>query len=169
MFKYFGLFFLALQNLVFADSFHEKHMETLILYAQEKNPDLPFAAMLVNTETGEELCRGVNTSSFNPLLHGEVDAIANCVKQSGNKKVDWPSLTLITTAEPCAMCQGAIIWAGIGKVVFGTSINYLIAKGWRQIDIEASQLTNHSNFHKPEIIGGVLEEKTNLMFVDRNI
>ncbi len=168
MLKYVGLFFL-LSKLMLAGSFYDNHMETLILYAQEKNPDLPFAAMLVNTETGEELCRGVNTSLFNPLLHGEVDAIANCVKQSGNKKVDWPSLTLITTAEPCAMCQGAIIWAGIGKVVFGTSINHLIAKGWRQIGIGAGQLTEHSNFNKPVIIGGVLEEKTNLMFVDRNI
>jgi tRNA(Arg) A34 adenosine deaminase TadA len=27
--------------------------------------------------------------------------------------------TLYTSAEPCAMCAGAIYWAGIGRVVFG--------------------------------------------------
>ncbi len=27
--------------------------------------------------------------------------------------------TLYTSAEPCAMCSGAIYWAGIGRVVFG--------------------------------------------------
>ena len=29
--------------------------------------------------------------------------------------------TLFTSAEPCAMCSGAIYWAGIGRVVFGQS------------------------------------------------
>ena len=27
--------------------------------------------------------------------------------------------TLYTSAEPCAMCAGAIYWSGIGRVVFG--------------------------------------------------
>ena len=27
--------------------------------------------------------------------------------------------TLYTSAEPCAMCAGAIYWTGIGRVVFG--------------------------------------------------
>jgi len=27
--------------------------------------------------------------------------------------------TLYSTAEPCAMCAGAIYWAGIGRVVYG--------------------------------------------------
>ena len=27
--------------------------------------------------------------------------------------------TLYTSAEPCAMCAGAIYWAGVGRVVFG--------------------------------------------------
>ncbi len=27
--------------------------------------------------------------------------------------------TLYTSAEPCAMCSGAIYWAGIGRVVYG--------------------------------------------------
>jgi tRNA(Arg) A34 adenosine deaminase TadA len=29
--------------------------------------------------------------------------------------------TLFTSAEPCAMCAGAIYWAGIGRVVYGQS------------------------------------------------
>jgi tRNA(Arg) A34 adenosine deaminase TadA len=29
--------------------------------------------------------------------------------------------TLYTSAEPCAMCSGAIYWAGIGRVVYGQS------------------------------------------------
>lgn len=30
--------------------------------------------------------------------------------------------TLYSSAEPCAMCSGAIYWSGIGRVVFGLSI-----------------------------------------------
>jgi tRNA(Arg) A34 adenosine deaminase TadA len=29
--------------------------------------------------------------------------------------------TLYSSAEPCAMCAGAIYWAGIGRVAFGLS------------------------------------------------
>jgi tRNA(Arg) A34 adenosine deaminase TadA len=31
------------------------------------------------------------------------------------------SCTLYSSAEPCAMCAGAIYWAGIGRVVYGLS------------------------------------------------
>lgn len=30
-----------------------------------------------------------------------------------------------TTAEPCPMCQAAILWSGIGTVVLGSSIRSL--------------------------------------------
>jgi tRNA(Arg) A34 adenosine deaminase TadA len=29
--------------------------------------------------------------------------------------------TMYTSAEPCAMCAGAVYWAGIGRVVYGLS------------------------------------------------
>ncbi len=116
-------------------------MEELVVYAQEKNPQFPFAAMIIETESGKEICRGINRSSFNPTLHGEIAAINNCVDSYGRDNLDWPKLTLITTAEPCPMCQGAIIWTGFAKIAYGTSIKKLINKGWRQIDISAEELS----------------------------
>jgi len=35
--------------------------------------------------------------------------------------------TLYTSAEPCAMCAGAIYWVGIGRVVYGLSEHRLKA------------------------------------------
>jgi tRNA(Arg) A34 adenosine deaminase TadA len=31
------------------------------------------------------------------------------------------SATIYTSAEPCAMCAGAIFWSGIGRLVYGLS------------------------------------------------
>src|SRR3974390_2072791 len=36
--------------------------------------------------------------------------------------------TLYTSAEPCAMCSGAIYWAGIGRVVYGQTEKALKAQ-----------------------------------------
>src|SRR5271154_1164160 len=36
--------------------------------------------------------------------------------------------TLYTSAEPCAMCAGAIYWAGIGRVVYGQTEKVLKAQ-----------------------------------------
>jgi tRNA(Arg) A34 adenosine deaminase TadA len=34
---------------------------------------------------------------------------------------DLASCTLYSSAEPCAMCAGALYWAGIGRLVYGQS------------------------------------------------
>jgi tRNA(adenine34) deaminase len=149
-------------------SFIEHKMTELITYAKEKNPLFPFATMVVDTKTGKEICRGINSSASNPTLHGEIAAINNCVNSYAQHGVDWTNLTLITTAEPCPMCQGAIIWAGIERVVYGTSIKHLIDKGWRQIEISSEEVCSRSNFNKPKIIGGMLSNKTDPLFIDRN-
>jgi tRNA(adenine34) deaminase len=148
-------------------SFAEGKMEELIVYAKKKNPQFPFAAMIVETKSGKEVCRGINNSASNPTLHGEIAAINNCVNSHSRDELNWSNLTLITTAEPCPMCQGAIIWAGVERVVYGTSIQNLIDKGWRQIEINSEEVCSRSNFNKPKIIGGVLANKTDPLFMDR--
>ncbi|MRX51461.1 nucleoside deaminase [Paracoccus sp. S-4012] len=42
--------------------------------------------------------------------------------------------TLYSSAEPCAMCAGAIYWAGIGRVVFGQSVADLGRRGGGDVD-----------------------------------
>ena len=123
---------------------------------------------MIVDEGNNEVCRGVNAASTSPILHGEIAAINNCVEKFGRKGVDWEKLTLITTAEPCPMCHGAIIWAKIKRVVYGTSIKTLIAKGWNQIDISAEELSRRTNFWHPEVIPDVLSNETDPMFIDLN-
>ena len=97
---------------------------------------LPFGAVLVDRRSGEIVARGHNRSNENPTFHGEIDVINRLASQA-NGEIDWASLVLYTTAEPCPMCQGAIEWAGIGHVVYGTSIETLERLGWRAESISA--------------------------------
>jgi len=46
------------------------------------------------------------------VCHAELNAILN------RNSADLAGCTLYTTAEPCAMCAGAIYWANIGRVAY---------------------------------------------------
>jgi tRNA(Arg) A34 adenosine deaminase TadA len=62
------------------------------------------------------------------------------------------------------MCQGAILWAGIQEVVFGTSISTLKRLGWKQIDITAVEVSRRTPFARCKLIGGVLERDCDALF-----
>ena len=128
----------------------------------QRNPASPFGAVLVDTDTWQVVAEGINRSHLSPVRHGEIDAIENCAQQFPH--VDWSRLWLYTTAEPCCMCQGAILWAGISRVVYGTSIQTLKSSGWRQIDIPASEVADRTPDTACEIIGGVLEDECDSLF-----
>jgi tRNA(adenine34) deaminase len=139
----------------------EYYMKIAINHAKN-NPVAPFGALIVDNETGDILSKGLNASTVNPTFHGEIVAINNCVKN--HPHVDWSKVTLYTTAEPCPMCQSAVVWAKISRVVFATSFEYLISQGWDQINIHASEVNKRSPFYKGIITGGVLANKSNVLF-----
>src|SRR5436190_5409766 len=118
-------------------------------------PKYPFGALLVDHEKGVIVAEGWNRSVINPTWHGEMDAINKCA--TSHPKIDWTRLTLYTTAEPCAMCQGAVAWTGIKRVVFGSSIPFLKSLNWWAIDIRAEDLARLAAFRQSTVIGGVLE------------
>jgi tRNA(Arg) A34 adenosine deaminase TadA len=126
------------------------------------NPSAPFGAVLVEAETLEVVCEGVNDAQANPVLHGEIDAILRCASE--RPQVDWSRLWLYTTAEPCCMCQGAILWAGIRRVFFGTSIAALRTLGWHQIDIPASEVVTRMPGATCEVLGGVMKKECDALF-----
>ena len=138
----------------------ETHMKRAIRLAGN-NPKYPFAAVLVD-QGGAVVAEGWNRSVHNPTWHGEMDAINKCA--ASNPKIDWSRLTLYTTAEPCAMCQGAVAWSGIKRVVYGSSIPFLKSLNWWAIDIRAEELARLARFRECAVVGGVLEEDCNKLF-----
>lgn len=128
----------------------------------EHNRQFPFGAVI--TESGSEtiLAEGWNRGSENPTWHGEIVAINDFF--SREQQPETESLTLYTTAEPCPMCQSAIHWAGIDRVVYGTSIPTLISLGFQQISLRASDIQCRAPFQECELTGGLLKEECDRLF-----
>ncbi|WP_114690066.1 nucleoside deaminase [Polynucleobacter necessarius] len=97
---------------------NETAMRAAIAMAVQ-NASYPFSAVITNAKSGTILAKGVNQTSQNPVLHGEMACINNYVSQQGNK--NWGDCILYTTGEPCPMSMSALVWAGIGGVVYGSS------------------------------------------------
>jgi tRNA(Arg) A34 adenosine deaminase TadA len=140
---------------------HELYMRRAIELART-NPACPFGAVLVDRRSGAIVAEGLNRSDENPTWHGEIDVINRLAANSPEQ--DWSELELYTTAEPCPMCQSAILWAGIPRVIFGTSIRRLQELGWKQIDIMAEEVVRRTPFLKCQLTGGVLEEECDELF-----
>ena len=103
------------------DFSHKKFMNLAIEEARRTmNQDIggPFGALIVN-EHGEILSVASNSvlGDFDPTAHAEINAIRRASKKINSH--DLSGCTLYTTAYPCPMCLGAIIWANIKKVYYG--------------------------------------------------
>ena len=144
---------------------HELAMREAIKVAAA-NPAYPFGAVITNGRTGQLMASGVNASRSNPTFHGEMVCINNYVQQHGNKS--WGDLVLYTTGEPCSMCMSALTWSGIGGEVYGSSIASITHAGIRQINVSAQSVIDAADFHKPDLLGGVLEAECNTLFMQRD-
>lgn len=80
----------------------------------------PFGAVIV--KNGVIVGRGHNevVKNQDPTCHGEMMAIHDACRHL--KTFDLSNCELYTTAEPCPMCLGAILWSNIRKVFFGCNI-----------------------------------------------
>jgi guanine deaminase len=89
----------------------------------------PFGCVIVRN--GEIVGRGHNEviKNSDPTCHGEMMAIRDACKKLGTH--DLTSCELYTTAEPCPMCRGAILWANIRKVYYGCNISDTDKIGFR--------------------------------------
>lgn len=89
----------------------------------------PFGSVVVRD--GIIVGRGHNRvlEKRDPTCHGEIEAIRNACAQLGT--ADLSGCELYTTAEPCPMCLGAILWANISTVHFGCTREDSAAIGFR--------------------------------------
>ena len=128
----------------------------------------PFGAILVNAD-GEVLIEMEN--GFQP----DRDATAHAERLLATqacRSYDPAALagsTIYSSAEPCAMCAGAIYWAGIGRVVFGLSERRLKAITGDHIENPTLDLPCRTVFgagQRPiEVIGPLIEDEAAALHV----
>ncbi|MBB6675455.1 nucleoside deaminase [Cohnella nanjingensis] len=80
----------------------------------------PFGCILVGPD-GEVLREQGNVEITEHVCTGHAEtSLMQAVSKQFPKDVLW-RCTLYSTAEPCAMCTGAIYWGNVGRVVYGIS------------------------------------------------
>ena len=81
----------------------------------------PFGAVVV--KDGKVVAEAANqvTATNDPTAHAEVLAIRQACQKLG--LFELKGCALYTSCEPCPMCLGAIYWARIDKVYFGTRLS----------------------------------------------
>jgi tRNA(Arg) A34 adenosine deaminase TadA len=87
----------------------------------------PFAALVVSP-LGEVLSAAENRAvgpDCDATGHAELEAVRTASRHHSPDAL--AAATLYSSAEPCAMCAGAIYWSGIGRVVYGLSEQRLLA------------------------------------------
>jgi len=114
--------------------------------------EVPVGAVLV--KSGRIFARGSNRSvrASDPSAHAEIVALRKGARKAGNYRL--ADCDLYVTAEPCAMCLGAIVQARIRRLFFGTA------------DPKAGAVSSVMKFpfvklnHRPEIRGGILADES---------
>ncbi len=101
------------------------------------------------------------TATGDPSLHGEHSAILQAVRKEGSP--DLTGALLVSTCEPCPMCTGLAVWAGVTTIVFGSSIADTAAMGRSRILVTAGEIAARAP-RVLDVIGGVLREECDPLY-----
>lgn len=84
----------------------------------------PFAAAVFEHDSGRLLAAGANrvVASGYSCAHAEVVALSLAQRRLGHYDLgqgSFPDCELVSSAEPCLMCLGAVLWSGVRHLVCG--------------------------------------------------
>ena len=124
----------------------------------ESYDEVPIGCVIVKDD--KVIARGYNKRETlqQSIAHAEIMAIQKACKKLNTWRLE--DCILYVTLEPCPMCAGAIINARIPKVFYGAK------------DEKAGSCGSIINLfelpynHKPELIGGIMEEECSNILKD---
>ena len=123
----------------------------------------PFGALVVAAD-GEILAQAGNASGWpdgDATQHAELIAVAEASRRFPPERL--ANATLYSSAEPCAMCAGAVYWSGISRVVYALSEERLLKLTGNHPENPTLALPCREVFargqRRIEVIGPALEEE----------
>lgn len=107
---------------------HEAYLKRAIELSvkSRESGNTPFAALLVDKD-GNIIMEQMNNEITEHKCTGHAETqLVERASHAYSKEFLW-DCTLYTTAEPCAMCSGAIYWGNIGHVVYAMTEKDLLS------------------------------------------
>ena len=134
-----------------------------IANAAREGGDHPFGCLLADADGNVLMEQG---NGFTSEGHDRTAHAERLLASRAAKAYDTAFLqgcTLYTSAEPCAMCSGALYWAGVGRVVFGETEKDLKAQTGAHeenptLDLPC-QVVFEAGQRPTEIVGPLLAEE----------
>lgn len=104
------------------DNYNPEFMKRAILLSEmayKSGEGLPIGCVIV--KNGQIIGEGYNEIFLrkNPTSHGEMVAIENACKNTGDLQLS--DCEMYTTLQPCPMCLGAIYWSKLSVVYFANT------------------------------------------------
>lgn len=125
--------------------------------------DHPFGALLAAPD-GTVLLEAMNTCGTEGDRTGHAER--NLMTEASKRfTADYlADCTMVTSAEPCAMCAGSVYWAGVGRVVHGMSekaLKDLIGPDPENLTMDLPCTAVFAAGQRPvEVVGPLLEEES---------
>lgn len=121
----------------------------------------PFGACIVRGEQVIACEHNLVWRSTDATAHAEVTAIRiACARE---KTVKLPGTTIYSTTEPCPMCFAAIHWAGIERIVYGSSIADAQRAGFSELGIGNREMKRLGG-SPIELVEGLMAEAAKALF-----
>jgi tRNA(Arg) A34 adenosine deaminase TadA len=150
-------------------SVHEAHMREVFAIARRARAhgNRPFGALLV-AGNGAVLAAAENRQLIDTqvLAHAEMNLLHRAVKDFSPDVL--ATSTLYTSAEPCAMCAGAIFWSGVSRLVYGLSGDRLhqLSGFTPEMLVASARDILASAGRKVEVFGPLFEDEAEALFID---
>ena len=137
--------------------------------AAREHGNHPFGAVLVDPQ-GRAVLTAENTVTTQNDVTGHAETNLVRLASAGIPLGELPGHTLYTSCEPCAMCSGAIYWAGIGRVVYALEESALREIAGAHPDnptlAHPCRLVFADGSRRVEVTGPLLEEEASLVHAD---
>lgn len=105
--------------------------------------DMPFGAVLARGSQLLLVARNEQRTTQDPMAHAEVVLIRRALSELGPDAVR--GATVYASGEPCAMCAGAMFWAGIGRVVYAATAEDIGRKlGGSSLPVRCAEVLAHA-------------------------